>query len=67
MVDPALLQQVVSLSPDDRRELFEAAQDALDPGLTAVIDDREAAAKATPGAGRRWDDFRAELRDQYGR
>jgi len=64
MVDPALLQQVVSLSPDDRRELFEAAQEALDPALATLIDEREATAKAAPGAGRRWADFRAELREQ---
>lgn len=67
MVDPALLEQVVRLSPDDRRELFEAAQDALDPQLSAMIDERQDAAEEQPGSGQPWEDFRVQLRDQYGR
>ena len=66
MVDPALLQQVVNLSPDERRELFEAAQEMLDPALATLIDEREAAAKAAPGEGRDWSAFRTELKEQYG-
>lgn len=67
MVDPVLLQQVVRLSADDRRELFEAAEDVLDPALAALIDERQGVAEAEHRAGGRWDDFRTELRDQYGR
>ncbi|GAA1536395.1 hypothetical protein GCM10009788_44010 [Nocardioides humi] len=67
MVDPVLLEQVVRLSADDRRELFEAAQDALDPALADQIDERQAVAVAEPGAGRTWEHFRAELREQHGR
>jgi hypothetical protein len=66
MVDPALLEQVVRLSPDDRRELFEAAQEALDPDLAARIDERQEVAESEPGAGRQWTEFRAELREQFG-
>jgi len=67
VVDPVLLEQVVRLSPGDRRELFEAAQEALDPDLAALIDAREREAESTPGAGRTWQEFRNELREQYGR
>ena len=66
MIDRALLQQVVSLSADDRRELFEAAQEELDPELSALIDDRERAARTDPGSGRSWTEFRDELRERHG-
>ncbi len=67
MVDPALLEKVVSLSPEDRRDLFEAVQESIDPELVALIDEREAQALAGSSDTRPWVAFRADLREQYGR
>ena len=67
MVDPALLEKVVSLSPEDRRDLFEAVQDSIDPELAVLIDEREAQALSGSTGTRSWAEFRADLREQYGR
>ncbi len=72
MVDPALLEQVVGLPADERRELIAYVQESLDndersisPELAALIDERVAEAMVNPGAGRTWDEVRASLRERH--
>lgn len=71
MVELSLLEQVLQLPAEDRRELMDeisgslAAEEPLSPELQALLDERLADAAANPNAHRPWEDVKREIFGKY--
>ena len=71
MVESSLLEKVLRLPPDDRRELMDelsaslAPEVPLTPELQALLDERLADFEARPDAFRPWDEVKDELLGKY--
>lgn len=71
MMDQALRDRVRQLTPEDRLELISELWESLDTddlpvtdGDRELLDQRLAALRADPDAGRSWETVRADLRNQ---
>ncbi|MBY0514308.1 MAG: addiction module protein [Gemmataceae bacterium] len=63
MIVEAILQQVEALTAEERAELFDRIEERygrsdleISDELKALLDEREAAADATPGVGYSWEE-----------
>lgn len=71
MVESSLLEKVLRLPPEDRRELMDeishslAPEVPLTPELRALLDERLADVEARPDAFRPWDEVRDDLLGTY--
>ena len=71
MVESTLLEKVLRLPAEDRRELMDEISDSLvpeqplTPELQALLDERLADLDANPDAFRSWDEVKRELLGTY--
>ena len=74
MVDPALLEQAMNSSIEERLAIIGELWDSIDhatrpvsPAVAALIDERVADAEANPLDGRPWEDVEQTLRARRAR